>query len=203
MYRKSDKVISYIAKLISKLFRTVSSFDELNIISLSHEIYGEALQRIKREVARLVESVYNSTSEKHEMTEDEASGFVLALAAAYNPVTKYIFNNEVERRRSRFVEGVLSSKTPREEVALAKRLLIAIMKQFADDATFETVIEAYADDGVKEVQWITAKDDKRCAACKARDGKIYPIDAIPPKPHIHCRCYIKKVVYDHRAGALP
>jgi len=29
--------------------------------------------------------------------------------------------------------------------------------------------------------------------CKARHQKIYNIDNIPPKPHLHCRCYVEKV----------
>lgn len=28
---------------------------------------------------------------------------------------------------------------------------------------------------------------------KERDGKIYPINAIPPKPHPGCRCWYEEV----------
>ena len=191
-YSKTDKTIAYLNKQYAKLFRRVTSFDELNVISVSHEIYDEALKVTEQEATRLVKSVYDSYRESGAMTASDAHDFVVALMGAYNPVTKYIYRNELERKRSRFAEGVISSDAPREEVELAKRLLVALNKQFADDATFDAVIQAYADDGVKKVRWVTAVDDRRCKECGSRHGKIFDIDNIPPKPHLHCRCYVEK-----------
>ena len=192
MYQQTDKVIAYLSKQYARLFRRVTSFDELNVIGVSHEIYDEALKVTEQEVSRLVKLVYDDTRETGEISSSDALSFVLALMLAYNPVTKYVYRNEIDRKRSRFAEGVISSEAPREEVALAKRLLIATNKQFAEDATFEATILAYKDDGVKRVRWITAEDDKRCKECKVRHGKVYRIDNVPPKPHLYCRCYIVK-----------
>lgn len=192
-YKITDKTIAYLNKQYVKLFRKVTSFDELNVIEVSHEIYDEAVKVTEQEVTRLVKTVYDRTAETRVMDSSEAYAFVLALMLAYNPVTKYIYRNELERKRSRFAEGVISSDTPREEVEVAKRLLVAVNKQFADDATFDAVVQAYADEGVEEVRWVTSIDDRRCSECKSRHGKIYPIDDIPSKPHIHCRCYVEKV----------
>ena len=192
-YLKTDKTIAYLTKQYSKLFRRVTAFDELNVISVSHEIYDEALKITEQEATRLVKSVYDSYSESGEIAASDAHAAVVALMGAYNPVTKYIYRNEIDRKRSRFAEGVISSDTPHEEVELAKRLLVATNKQFADDATFDAVVQAYADDGVKRVRWVTAVDDRRCAECKSRHGKVYEIDNIPPKPHLHCRCYVEKI----------
>ena len=192
-YLKTDKTIAYLSKQYAKLFRRVTAFDELNVIPLSHEIYDEALEITEREATRLVKTVYDSYREEEVLPPSDAHAAVIALMAAYNPVTKYVYENELDRKRSRFAEGVIASTTPREEVELAKRLLIGMNKQFADDATFDAVIQAYADDGVKRVRWITAVDDRRCKECKARHHKIYSIDNIPPKPHLHCRCYVEKV----------
>lgn len=192
-YSKTDKTIAYLSKQYAKLFRKVTSFDELNVIPVSHEIYDEALKVTEQEATRLVKSVYDSHRESGSISAENAHALVLALMLAYNPVTKYIYKNELDRKRSRFAEGVISSDTPREEVELAKRLLIALNKQFADDATFDALIQAYEDDGVKRVRWITAVDDRRCAECKSRHNKIFDIDAVPPKPHLHCRCYVEKV----------
>lgn len=192
-YSKTDKTIEYLMKQYAKLFRRVNSFDEVNVIQLSHEIYDEALALTEQEATRLVKVVYDTYREEESISEEAALALVLALMLAYHPVTKYIYRNEVDRKRSRFVEGVISSDTPREEVKLAERLLVGMNKQFLDDATFEAVIQAYADDGVEQVRWITARDDRRCQECKSRHNKIYPIDNIPPKPHLHCRCYVEKV----------
>ena len=193
-YDKTDKTILYLNKQYAKLFRQLTSFDELNVIEVSHEIYREVLKQIKRESARLVKSVYKNYRENGEaISSKDANAFVLTLMLAYNPVTKYVFKNELDRKRARFAEGVISSDTPREEVELAKRLLVGMSKQFEDDVTFETVVKAYKDDGVEKVRWITEADDKRCLECKSRHGKIYRIDSIPPKPHRYCRCYVEKV----------
>ena len=192
-YSKTDKTIAYLNKQYAKLFRRVTSFDELNVISVSHEIYDEALKITEQEATRLVKSVYDSYRESGAIPASEAHDMTVALMGAYNPTTKYIYRNELDRKRSRFAEGVISSDTPIEEVELAKRLLIALNKQFADDVTFESVVKAFADDGVKQVRWVTAVDDRRCKECKSRHHKIYRIDNIPPKPHLHCRCYVEKV----------
>ena len=192
-YSKTDKAIAYLNKQYAKLFRKVTSFDELNVISVSHEIYNEALKATEQEATRLVKSVYDSYSASGTIPASDANAMVVALMVAYNPVTKYVYKNELDRKRSRFAEGVISSNAPREEVELAKRLLVALNKQFADDVTFDAVVKAYADDGIKRVRWITAVDDRRCKECRARHHKIYNIDNIPPKPHLHCRCYVEKV----------
>ena len=192
-YSKTDKTIAYLNKQYAKLFRRVTSFDELNVIAVSHEIYDEVLKVVEQEATLLVKSVYDSYREAETIPASEALAMVVAMLGAYNPVTKYIYKNELDRKRARFAEGVISSDTPAEEVALAKRLLAAMNKQFADDATFDAVVKAYTDDGVKRVRWITAVDDRRCKECKARHHKIYNIDNIPPKPHLHCRCYVEKV----------
>ncbi len=115
------------------------------------------------------------------------------MVLAYNPVTKYVFKNEIDRKRARFAESMLASTTPAAEVALAKRLLAATNAQFMDDVTFESLVQAYKDNGAEKVQWVTAVDDRRCRQCAAMHGKIFPIDKIPPKPHIHCRCWVREV----------
>ena len=191
-YSQTDKTLAYLLKQFARLFGSITAFDELNVINKSHEIYSEALRVTEQESARLVKNVYDRTSDKNTMEEPEAISLVVTLALAYNPVTKYIFRNEIDRKRSRFAEGVIASDAPREEIELAKRLLIAMTKQFADDATFDAVIQAYKDDGESEVEWVTAEDDRRCKECAERHGKVYPIDAVPPKPHLHCRCYVKR-----------
>ena len=192
MYQKTDKVIAYLSKQYAKLFRQVTSFDELNVIDVSHKIFDEAVILTEREVTRLVKIVYDSKRKGGEISTEDALNLVLTLMLVYNPVTKYVYRNEIDRKRSRFAEGVIASDNPREEVALAERLLIATNKQFAEDATFEAAVQAYKDDGVERVRWVTAEDDRRCQECRSRHGKIYSINSIPPKPHLYCRCYIEK-----------
>ena len=197
-YKKTDKTITYLNKQYGRMFRKAASFDALNIIDISHEIYEEAYQLAEQEAIRLVESVYSSYRRQDEGTTEsfDPVSFVLALVLAYNPVTKYVFKNEIDRKRARFAESMLASSTPAEEIALAKRLLAATNAQFMDDVTFDSIVRAYKDNGTEKVQWVTAVDDRRCKKCAALHGKIFPIDKIPPKPHIHCRCWVREVISD-------
>lgn len=178
-----------------RLFRKASSFDELNVIPLSHEIYDAVYALAKKEATRLAGVIYDDHRESEDGTSGEfdAAGFVLALLLAYNPVTKYVFENELDRKRARFAESLIASNTPQEEIALAKRLVAGMNAQFMDDVTFEAVVQAFRDNGTERVRWVTAEDDRRCKQCKSMHGKIYPIDEIPPKPHIHCRCWVEEV----------
>lgn len=193
-YSKTDKTITYLNRQYGRMFRRMTAFDELNVIDISHEIYDEAYQLAEREAIRLVESVYGSYHRGEEAeTAFDPVAFVLALVLAYNPVTKYVFKNEIERKRSRFAESVIAGDIPAEEIARAKRLLAATNAQFMEDVTFDALIQALRDNGTKMVRWVTAVDDRRCRQCAALHGKRFPIDKVPAKPHIHCRCYVEEV----------
>ena len=191
-YTLADKVIAYLTKRYIKLFGKVRgmAFDEMNVISVSHEIYDTALVETKREMVRLSKKVYEKYKEADNF---DSEGFVLALMLAYDPTTKYIYQNEVDRKRARFVEGVLSSDFPMEEVKASQRLWIAMNKVFADEVTFQTMIKAYKDSGVKRVRWVTSPDERRCPVCGAMHGKVYHIDNVPSKPHRNCRCWVEVV----------
>ena len=189
-YQTADKVIGYLIKRYRKLFgqARASTFDELNVIAVSHDIYDTALSETKQEMARLSRVVYERYGDREDF---DGTAFVLALMLAYDPVTKYVYENEVDRKRARFVEGVLGSPSPLEEIKLAERLWVSMNKVFADEVTFQTMIQAYRDMGVKMVRWVTSEDEKRCPTCGAMHGKIYSIDKVPPKPHRNCRCWVE------------
>lgn len=198
-YRITDKVIAYLIEQYIKLFRkakAITSFDEMNVIGVSHEIYDEALAVTQEEMTRLADTVYKKYHRPQEAESEESSGlgvaWVLALLASYNPVTKYVYDNEVDRKRARFAEGVIASDTKMEEIDLALRVWVGMNKQLADDVTFDAMVQAYADSGVKKVKWVTHPDDRRCKRCAALHGKIFPIKSVPSKPHINCRCYVTK-----------
>ena len=192
-YSKTDKTIAYLNKQYAKLFRSVATFDELNVISVSHEIYNRIYTRVEQEAIRLSEIVYKKYKREENDTEFDATAFILALLLGYSPVTKYIFKNELDRKRARFAESLIASETPHEEVARAMRQVVGMSAQFMDDVTFETLIEVFRDNGVEKVRWVTSPDDRRCKHCASMHNKIYSIDDIPVKPHIHCRCWIEEV----------
>ena len=144
-------------------------------------------------MAKAVYGSYRRNASEEEKEGFDAASFVLAFILSYNPVTKYVYKNEIDRKRSRFAEGVLASTSPAADLALAKRLLVAMNAQFMDDITFNSLVEAYSDNGTEKVRWVTHPDDRRCKTCRAMHGKIYTIERIPAKPHIHCRCWVEEV----------
>ena len=192
-YSKTDKTIAYLNKQYAKLFRSVAAFDELNVISASHDIYNRIYTLIEQEAARLSEAVYKKYKREENETEFDSMAFVLALLLGYGPVTKYIFKNELDRKRARFAESLIASETPYEEVSRALRLVAGMSAQFMDDVTFETLVQVFRDNGVERVRWVTSPDDRRCKQCASMHNKIYSIDNVPVKPHIHCRCWIEEV----------
>ena len=55
----------------------------------------------------------------------------------------------------------------------------------------EATIRAYKEQGVTKVKWKTMRDNKVCAECEERDGKIFDINELPEK-HYNCRCWLER-----------
>lgn len=180
MYEHTDKAITYLNKRTAEVF-SLLPIDEINILG-SKKIYYE-LDKTAREVyLRLGRLIY----EKFDTAE------LILLLEDYNPVTRYIYVNEVERKRSRFLEAILSGGGE-EEKKRSMRLWSLQSTQYAVEVTDKAFIMKLKSEGVKKVVWITEKDDRVCKECSEKDGKVYEIDKIPPKPHINCRCYWRAV----------
>ena len=114
--------------------------------------------------------------------------WLLALLAAYNAVMKIIYDNDVDRKRQYTAEGINSSTAKVTEFWRGLHYWADLTAAYGDIVTDESTLKAYRDAGVKKVRWVTAGDEKVCANCRERNGKIYSINSIPPKPHRRCRC---------------
>ena len=112
---------------------------------------------------------------------------------AYDPVVKYVYSHEVERKAARLAESILASNTKSKEIETALRYWTVQMREFAVRITDEAVSQALIDSGEEEARWITEKDERVCKVCEARDGKIYPLSRFPSKPHIGCRCRRERI----------
>ena len=118
--------------------------------------------------------------------------WLLALLAAYNAVTKVIYDNDVDRKRQYTAEGINSSAAKVTEFLRGLHYWADLTATYSDIVTDESTLKAYRDAGVKRVRWVTAGDEKVCETCRERNGKIYSINAIPPK-HRRCRCVFEPV----------
>lgn len=108
-----------------------------------------------------------------------------------DPVTMYRFESETQRKKDRLIEAIIASHIKGMEIDKALRLWTLQVAHYADKSVDRATLQAYRDLGVKNVVWVTMDDEKVCAACEERDGNVYPIDEVPPKPHIRCRCELR------------
>ena len=191
MYEYTDKVIRYMRKKFIRLFNQfngLASFDELNVIQSSKSLY-EKLEQITEDGLLLIAKQAYSDN-KGKVVDAISTAWLLGWLNDYNPVTKYVYMHEIERKCARFAESILSSNNRAQETEVALRYWSNMVTQYSPDITDKAVMQAYIDNAVEKVIWITCQDERRCKKCKKRDGKIYDIAKVPPKPHIGCRCYL-------------
>ena len=112
----------------------------------------------------------------------------------YNPVTKYVFANEIDRKESRLFEALVASTLEKTaSYKTAENLLIRQIKQYSIDLEDKIVKTVYKDLGVEKVVWVAEIDHKTCGVCADMDGEIFDLQDVPQKPHINCRCWITPV----------
>ena len=196
-YNLADKAIELLNKRATKRFEDAKDkaaqdgFDELSVLSVTRELYKQLEADNRQVYLELAQERYQEAEPHGEKPPDLA--WLLALLAAYNAVTKYQYTNEVERKRQYTTEGINSSTAKVTEFRRGLHYWADLTATYADIVTDESTLKAFRDAGVKRVKWHTVLDGKECETCKERDGKIYPINSIPPKPHRKCRCWMEAV----------
>ena len=184
-------------------------FDELNVIGVKkhvHKLYQKVFNLIKSEFMTILNPLYQEIYEEALAMgfdgdlADLDEGWIEDFFDEYNPVTKYVFSNEIERKESRLFEAVVATKDSAgagstatgnimQSYKTAENLLIRQVKQYAidlEDSVAETVYEAV---GVEKVKWVAEHDHKTCGDCQELDGQVFLLKDAPPKQHINCRCY--------------
>ena len=178
-YSYTDREIRYLNKQINRVFRKTMKSDELNVIRTSKEMYEELREIAIEAYLRIARRKWPKATKK----------WLALILAGYDPVTGYVFNYELERKRARFAEGKIAGT----EDGTARRLLALMLAQYAIEVTDEAMKEQYRGSGVKKVRWVSRESDRRCKICKERHGRVYDIDKVPPKPHLNCRCVLEPV----------
>ena len=125
--------------------------------------------------------------------------YVEGVLGQYNPVTGYLYYPEADRKRARLAEAliaaVIAGLRPDYHKQLQKfaNLWHTQTKQYTITVVDTTRIETFKKNGIRRVRWETQKDERVCAECGARDGKIFDIDKLPEK-HYGCRCWYMPVL---------
>lgn len=73
----------------------------------------------------------------------------------YNPVTEFIYQNEVARKRERFAESLIASANKLAMICRAVGLCLYQTEQYLALVEDVSVLEAYKTLGVKQVHWAT------------------------------------------------
>ena len=161
-----------------------------------HKLYTDVTKIIKKELLAVVnlisEEIYDEAlalgfdGDVRDL--DEA--WIEEFFEEYNPVTKYVFKNEIERKESRLFEAIVSNKSELfQSYKTAENLLARQVKQYGIDIEDAVAMNVYKAVGVKDVMWVTEQDHKTCGECKELDGEIFKLEEAPPKLHPNCRCY--------------
>ena len=191
-YNLADKAIELLNKRATKRFEDAKDkaaqdgFDELSVLEVTRTLYQDLARDNQEIFLELAQERYQEVEPHGEEPPDLA--WLLALLAAYNAVTKVIYDNDVDRKRQYTAEGINSSTAKVTEFRRGLHYWADLTATYSDIVTDESTLKAYREAGVKKVRWVTAGDEKVCDTCRERNGKVYPINAIPPKPHRRCRC---------------
>ena len=190
-----------ITKKVSQQFRhnRLALFDDMNVLKTKkhvHKLYKDVTKIIKKELFAVVDYISKEIYDEALAlgfdgdVRDLDEAWIEDFFEEFNPVTKYVFNNEIERKESRLFEALVSSKRElHQSYKTAENLLLRQVKQYGIDLEDAIALTVYKDMGVKEVMWVTEQDHKTCGDCKELDGEIYKLNEAPPKLHLNCRCY--------------
>lgn len=172
-------------------------FDEVNVLRESISLYQNLYEDCKKEWRLLYRDRYEEVStwligkkpdedELDELVELELS----RLLYTSNPVTKYIFDAEVLRKRDRMFENLLAAPTKaQKQLAMDKalRFLVQMIGWYTDFASQDAEIAAFENAGITKVKRREMSDERVCQICRELDGKIYSVKKIPVLEHLRCR----------------
>lgn len=197
-YAISDRVIRLLNRKAVLRFEDALSkcsqtdFDELNVLKTVKTLYAELNKDNIAAFLNLAQLQYEKMGGKEQSKPDREWLFEYILLTV-DPVTMYQYDAEVLRKRDRAGESITVAQSKSMAFRQALRYWSQQTAQYADIVTDQATIKAFKDGGVKKVRWKTEKDDKVCSECDELNDKVFPIDAIPVKPHWHCRCWIEAV----------
>ena len=191
MYESTDKILKRLKIQQKRLFsrnKATMSFDQVNVLARSETMYHDLDEMNKKAYLEIASKVYKEWFPNSD--KELGLSWLFAILMAYDPVTKYVYNHEVDRKRSRFAESIIASSTKSKEFITAFNLWWNQTEQYGITVADKAAVQSFKDQGISEVVWNTEKDESVCKICKQRNGSIYPIDKIPSKPHYKCRCYL-------------
>lgn len=205
IYDAADKAIRDMNRANLKAFGRLklAKWDEISIIRQVSQVYdtSSALARRKyAEIARaafiaaLIETGLNAIVASGMAADEITTDWLLDMLEEADQVTLYIFTEETERKKQRLIEALAAAQNKNAEIDRALRYWTKQIVQYAINVTDAARLDAFKAVGVKRVMWNTNLDGRECDRCRALNGKIFPIDNVPPKQHWGDRCWLTAVL---------
>lgn len=211
MYETADKLIALLDEKLRRYINRldVTGFAELNALTVQNETTEmlkrllkdneEAFKKIAEDAkAEAATDIENLTGEKAVLIAT-GSKYIDEILSQYNEITEYLYYPEADRKRARLSEALIVAIMLRDRqkyhdnLRKFASLWHTQTVQYEITVTDETRTDMFKKNGIRKVKWNAEHDDKTCKECKERDGKIYPIDKVPGKPHYNCRCWLTPV----------
>ena len=204
-YRQADEAVAKITTKIHREFRhnRLALFDELNTAQTSKHItklYKKIYKIVKAEYAAILDYLVAEIADEAAALgfdgdiRDLDEGWIEEFFEEYNPVTKYVFSNELDRKKARLFEALVASVAEKHKsYQTAENLLMRQIRQSGIDFEDAVARTVYRKAGVTKVKWNAEKDHKTCGVCAELDGQVFQLEDAPPKAHYHCRCWYTPV----------
>lgn len=173
-----------VKRLTSSLYDRLVKFNRKEFRSIVQEARAYALSLLDKDQRSKVGKTFDP---------DEIIEFYLAN---YNYITGYLYGPEVERKRLRTAEEMMTAREYfdqdlyRKSLKRSADLWYTQSGQYSIGLEDETCIRTWKEAGVPQVQWVTQKDGRVCEYCRKLNGKRFDIDKAPHKAHYNCRCYL-------------
>lgn len=194
----------------------LADFDRISVIRIVLDLYETQRKKAKKKYLEIALEAYllglilseKSISDrtarnmaKQAITEE----WVDDLLKQTDFVTLYRFNTETERKAQRLIEALALVAdgsanhwmigTPEETrnmlIDQALKQWTKQLGQYAINVTDAAIMQALDDTGVEGVIWLTERDQRVCTDCHQLDGRWFPLDEVPAKPHWNCRCRVR------------
>ena len=179
-------------RLFNRLKTRLMKADELNIIREVNSTYAESLAMVERRFLEVAQKAYARAypgKRKNPIDRD----WLIEYLYTVDPVTLYAFFAEAERKKARLIEALAVTPNRNAEVDKALRLWTRQIGWSSISVVDEATVKAFEDAGVLRVMWVSKHDNRVCDECWERNGMIYEITKVPPKPHPNCRCKLRPV----------
>jgi SPP1 gp7 family putative phage head morphogenesis protein len=211
MYETADRLIALLDKKLRRYINRldVTGFSELNALTIQRETTelikklladnSEAFKKIAEDaIAEAAADIENETGKKAVLLKADDK-YVDEILNQYNEITGYLYYPEADRKRARLSEVLIVAAmlADRERYHNNLRKFASLWHtqtvQYEITVTDESRTDMFKKNGIRKVRWNAEHDEKTCKECRERDGKIYPIDKVPSKPHYNCRCWLTPV----------